>query len=127
MIFNMTVEEIVATITGVVTAIFLAYKKITSTKDEVAKEQTDLFIHIRGEKADAIKERDKAESETEKLRSVNVKLETKIYELRSELSIMSSRLLLLTELNNRLSSALDETQGRLETFLHQHTSPGELS
>lgn len=84
---------------------------------DLKKEQGDILSHIRGEKNDALKQRDEAVEMNDELRRLNRELDQKVQALHYEVEAMKNKLKLLTELNNRLASTLDLTRGRLEEYL----------
>lgn len=124
--FPLSIEQIATIAAAVGTAFVLVWKKVGEMKlPDFKKEQSDILAHIRGEKADAIRQRDESVALNDKLRQSNLDLDRKVIALHQEVEAMKNKLILLTELNNRLATSLDLTRTRLEEYLRSSPQYGQ--
>lgn len=81
----------------------------------------DILENMQVERESALKQRDKAESDNERLKARNLELEERLRALASEVEGLNNRLSLLSVLNTRLAATLDSTRQTLEEYLRGDT------
>lgn len=121
--FPIPVEEIIGGVLTFAAGVALAWDRISKWKSSKTEKsmRKDILENMQVERESALKQRDKAESDNERLKARNLELEERLRALASEVEGLNNRLSLLSVLNTRLAATLDSTRQTLEEYLRGDT------
>ncbi|ASD50461.1 hypothetical protein FDI24_gp179 [Acidovorax phage ACP17] len=115
------IEEMIAGVLTIAAGIALAWDRVSKWAGSRSekRERENILGHVIGEKNAAIQQRDHYAAQAEALQTKNLALEERLRVLAGEVEGMNNRLFILTELNTRLASSLDDARAKLEEFLEK--------